>query len=71
MYTLTLDLNKTQSQQLMSHNKKHPISNELLGGGGGGGLELVLQAQPQPQFLKWYKTFSWLFSLHDNPLTRQ
>ena len=35
------------------------------------GLKLVLRAQPHPQFLKWYKTFSWLFGSHDNPLTRQ
>ena len=25
-----------------------------------GGLNLVLRAQPHPQFLKWYKTPSWL-----------
>ena len=25
------------------------------------GFTLVLRAQPHPQFLKWYKTFSWLF----------
>ena len=37
----------------------------------GGGLRLVLRAQPHPHFLKWYKTFSWLFGSHDNPLTRQ
>ena len=36
--------------------------------GGGGGLKLVLCAQPHPQFLKWYKTFSWLFGSHDNLL---
>ena len=23
-----------------------------------------------PQFLTWYKTFSWLFGSHENPLTR-
>ena len=33
------------------------------------GLQLVLRAQNQPQFLKWYETFSWLFGTHDNPLT--
>ena len=43
------------------------VSNELLGGGG----KLVLRAQPHPQFLKWYMTFSWLFGLHDYPLSRQ
>ena len=32
----------------------------------GGGLKLVFCAQPEG-----YKTFSWLFSSHDNPLTRQ
>ena len=37
----------------------------------GGGLKLFFRAQPHPQFLKWYKTFSRLFSSHDNPLTRQ
>ena len=31
----------------------------------------ILRCQPRPQFLKWYKTFSWLFGSHDNPLTRQ
>ena len=30
------------------------------------GLKLVLRAQPHPQFLKWYKTFSYLFGSHDN-----
>ena len=34
------------------------------------GLKLVLSAQPHPQFLQWYKTFSWLFVSHDNPPTR-
>ena len=38
---------------------------------GGGGLELVLRAQPHPQFLKWYNTFSWLYGSNDDPLTRQ
>ena len=38
---------------------------------GVGGFKLVKRAQPHPQFLKWYKTFSWLFGSHDNPLTRQ
>ena len=32
------------------------------------GLKLVLRAQPHNQFLKWYKTFSWLFGSHDSPL---
>ena len=36
-----------------------------------GGLKLVLRAQPYPEFLKWYKTFSRFFGSHDNPLTRQ
>ena len=35
------------------------------------GLKLVLRAQPDPQFLKWYTAFSWLFGSHNNPLTRQ
>ena len=35
------------------------------------GLTLVLRAQPHPQFLKWYKTFSWLFASKVYPLTRQ
>ena len=35
------------------------------------GLKLVLRAQPHPQFLQWYTTFSWLFGLQDNPLTRR
>ena len=33
------------------------------------GLKSILRCQPRPQFLKWYKTFSWLFGSHDNPLT--
>ena len=40
------------------------VSNELL-----GGLKQVLRALPHPQFLNWYKIFSWLFGSHDNPLT--
>ena len=35
----------------------------------GGGLKLVLRRQSRPQFLKWHKTFSWLFGSHDNSLT--
>ena len=35
------------------------------------GLKHVLRRQPRPQFLKWYKTFRWLFGSHNNPLTRQ
>ena len=26
----------------------------------------ALRRQPHPQFLKWYKTFSWLFGSRDN-----
>ena len=37
----------------------------------GWGLKLVLRAQTHSQFMKWYKTFIWLFGSHDNPLTRQ
>ena len=44
------------------------VSNKLP---GGGGLQLVLRATPHPQFLKWYKTFSWLFGSHDDPLIFQ
>ena len=29
----------------------------------------VLRRQPRPQFLKWYKTFSWLSGSYDKPLT--
>ena len=29
----------------------------------------ILRRQPRPQFLKWYKTFNWLFGLHDKSLT--
>ena len=36
-----------------------------------GQLKLVLRAQSHPQFLKLYRTFSWLFGSHDDPLTRQ
>ena len=43
------------------------VSDELL----GGGLKHVLLRKPRPPFLKWHKTFSWLFGSHDNPLTRQ
>ena len=31
---------------------------------GVGGLKLVLCAQHHRHFLKWYKTFSWLFGSH-------
>ena len=30
------------------------------------GLKHVFRRQPRPQFLKWYKTFTWLFGSHDN-----
>ena len=32
-------------------------------------LCIVLRAQPHPQFLKWYKTPSWLSGSHDNTLS--
>ena len=44
------------------------VSNELL---GCFQVLLVLRTQPHPQFLKWYKTFSWLLGSHNNRLTRQ
>ena len=34
-------------------------------------LKHVFRRIPHPQFLKWYKAFSWRFGSHDNPLTRQ
>ena len=37
----------------------------------GKGLKSILRAKHRPQFLEWYKTFSWLFGSHNNPLTRQ
>ena len=65
----------TRKQATENHNKntalERSVINYLGGGGGGGGLKLVLRAKPHSQFLKWSKTFSWLFGSHDNPLTRQ
>ena len=34
------------------------VSNELL---KGRGLKYVLRRKPHPQFVMWYKTFSWFF----------
>ena len=59
---------KTGNREPQQNYHLGTISNDLL---GGGGLKLVLRGQPLPQFLKWYKTFSWLFGSHDYPLTRQ
>ena len=56
---------KTGNREPQQNDRLGTVSNELLG------LKLVLCVQPHPQFLKWYKTFSWLFGSHDNPLTRQ
>ena len=63
---------KTGNRESQHNYRLGTVSYKLLGGGGGG-LNLFLRAQPHPhpQFLKWYKTFSWLFGSHDNPLTRQ
>ena len=58
---------KTGTRESQQNYRLRTVSNELL----RGGLKLVLRAQPHPQFLKWYKTFSWLFGSHDNTLTRQ
>ena len=60
--TLTPKTDKKEPQQ---NYRLGTVSDELLV------LKIVLRAQPHPQFLKWYKTFSWLFSSHDNTLTRQ
>ena len=57
---------KTSNREPQQNNRLGTVRNELL---GGGGLKLALRAQPHPPFLKWYKTFSWLFGSHDNPLT--
>ena len=58
---------KTGNRQQQQNYRLGTVSNELL----GGGLKLILREQPHPQILKWYKILSWLFGLHDNPLTRQ
>ena len=59
----------SDTQNRQQNYRLGTVSNELLG--EGGGLKLDLRAQPYPQFLKWYKTFSCLFGSHDNHLTRQ
>ena len=59
----------TQKQATENHNKTTAFERSVMNYWGGG-LKLVLHAQPHPQFLKWCKTFSWLFGSHDNPLTR-
>ena len=56
---------KTGNREPQQNYRLGTVSNKLLG------LILVLRVQPHPQFLKWYKTLSWLFGSHDNPLTRQ
>ena len=48
---------KTGNREPQQNYRLGTISNELR---GGGGLKHVLRGQPRPQFLKWYKTFSWL-----------
>ena len=50
---------KTGNREPQQNYRLGTVSNELLG------------AQPHPHFLKWYKTFNWLFGSHDNTLTRQ
>ena len=52
-----------------NHNRTTALERSVMN--YWGGLKLVLRAQAHHQFLKWYKTFSWLFGSHDNPLTRQ
>ena len=46
-------------------------TSNLVGGAFLKCFSIVLPAQPHPQFLKCNKTFSWLFSSHDNPPTCQ
>ena len=58
----------TPKQTTKNHNKTTALERSVV---IYWGLKLVLRAQPHPQFLKWYNTFSWLFGSHDNPLTRQ
>ena len=52
---------KTGNREPQQNYRLGTVSNELL---RGGGLKLVLRAHPHPQFLKWYKTISWLFGSH-------
>ena len=56
---------KTGNREQQQNYRLGTVSNELLG------ALTIFTATPHPQFLKWYKTFSWLFGSHDNPLTRQ
>ena len=77
MYTHKVKRHKnydTKNRQQKTTTKLPPWNGTEMNyrgwGGGGGGLTHVLRCQPCPQFLKWYKTFSWLFGSHDNHLIR-
>ena len=58
----------TPKQAAENHNKTTALERSVM---NYWELEQVLRAQAHLQFMKWYKTFSWLFGSHDNPLTRQ
>ena len=47
---------RVRQHRTTSEQRIETVSNKLRGGGGGGGgLPLVLQFQPHPQLLTWYK----------------
>ena len=54
----------TKKQATENRNKTITLEQSVM---NYWGLKLVLRSQPH----QWYKTFSWLFGSHDNPLTLQ
>ena len=63
--------NSHQNQATENTNRTTALERSVInywpsgGGGVGGGLKHLLRRQPRPQFLKRYKTCSWLFGSHD------
>ena len=53
----------------MNHNSSTAL--ELSVNKGGGGDKVLLGTQPRPQLLKWFRTFSKLFSQHGETLISQ
>ena len=58
---------KTGNGEPQHNYRLRTVRNEFLGGGGGAETSFTVPTSP----VQWYKTFSWLFGSHDNPLTLQ
>ena len=61
-HTYLVPRHRNSEQETENHNKTTALERSVM---NYWGIKHVLRRQPRPQFLKWYKTFRWLFGSHD------